>query len=60
MAKLGRRTVDVFVATVAMLLSMMLDVSLFSLFKAHLQRSPVVSRYRPLYTRSGRRNRAWY
>jgi len=60
MAKLGRRTIDIFVATLSMLLSMMLDYSLLSIFKAHLQRAAVVSRYRPLYTHSGRRNRTWY
>jgi len=60
MAKYAKWTIDVFVAALAMLLSMVLDVSLLSVFKAHLQPAVVVSRYHPFYMRSGRRNRPRY
>jgi hypothetical protein len=52
-----RNTLELCKAGLAALLRMVLDVSLLSVFKAHLQPALAVSRYRPVYLRSGRRNR---
>jgi hypothetical protein len=55
-----RNTLDLCIAGIAVLLGIVMDASLLSIFKAHLERGVAVSRYRPLYLRSGRRNRTRY
>jgi len=56
----ARITLNLFIAAIAMLLGIVLDASLFSIFRANLQRALAVPRYRPLYLHSGRRNRVRY
>jgi hypothetical protein len=53
-------TLDLCIAGIGMLLGILLDASMLSLFKAHLQRVPAISRYRPFYMHSGRRSRVRY
>jgi hypothetical protein len=45
-------------AGVGTLFAVAFDVVLFGVFRSHLQRAFAVQRYRPVYRRSGRRNRA--
>lgn len=55
-----RSTVDLLylcLAAVSIVLGVMLDVSLLSICKANLRRIVSVPHYRPIYLRSGRRNR---
>ena len=54
-----RNTLDLCVAAVAAVLSFALDAFLLSVFISNLQRAMSVS-YRPVYLRSGRRNRIRY
>lgn len=44
-------------AGVSALLGAVLDVALFTVFRAHIRQAFAVERYRPVYLRSGRRNR---
>ena len=55
-----RNTFDLCLAAVAALPGIVLDASLLSIFKAHLYRPLAFNRYRPVYLRSGRRNRNRY
>jgi hypothetical protein len=52
-----RNSLDLFVAAMAMLLGILMDASLVSVFRAHLRRAIATSHYRPVYSHSGRRNR---
>jgi hypothetical protein len=52
-----RTALDLCVAGMAAVLGFALDASLLSIFKTHFQRAVSISRYRPVYLRSGRRNR---
>ena len=52
-----RSTVDLCLAAVSMVLGVILDVSLLSICKTNLRRVVSVRHYRPVYLRSGRRNR---
>ena len=47
-------------SAVSLFLSALLDVALFGVFRSHLQQAIAVERYRPVYLRSGRRNRVRY
>ena len=58
-----RNTVDLMylcLAGVSVVLGVFLDASLLSICKTNLQRIVSVPRYRPVYLRSGRRNRVRY
>jgi hypothetical protein len=55
-----RNLVDLGLAAVTMLLAVTSDVFLISVFKLHLQRILKAPVYRPIYSRSGRRNRVRY
>jgi hypothetical protein len=55
-----RNTLDLCLAGVAAMLGIVLDVSLLSIFKAHLYQALAFNRYRSVYLRSGRRNRNRY
>ena len=52
-----RNTLELCLVGVTTLLSIALDAFLLGIFKAHLQRAMSVPHYRPVYLRSGRRNR---
>ena len=52
-----RIIVDGFRAWVSSLPAMALDVALFGVFRAHLRHALAQQCYRPVYLRSGRRNR---
>lgn len=52
-----RNTVDLCLAAVTAVLGIALDASLLSIAKAHSCRLFAAASYRPVYTRSGRRNR---
>ncbi len=55
-----RNTLDLCLAVAGILLGIVLDVSLLSVFKANLRQIATIPRYRPVYLRSGRRNRVRY
>lgn len=44
-------------SAVSLLFAVALDVALLGVFRSHLRRAFAVERYRPIYLRSGRRNR---
>ena len=52
-----RNTLELCVGGVIAVLGILLDASLLSIFKTHFQRAISASHYRPVYLRSGRRNR---
>jgi hypothetical protein len=52
-----RHSIDLCLAAAAMLLTFASDASLFSVFKSHLKQVLLAPGYRPVYLRSGRRNR---
>jgi hypothetical protein len=52
-----RSTFDLCLSGVSVLLGIALDAALLSIFKTHLQQVFGIPRYRPVYLRSGRRNR---
>jgi hypothetical protein len=47
-------------AGVSTLFAVALDVVLFGVFRSHLRRGFAALQYRPVYRRSGRRNRVWF
>ena len=57
MRVLVRSALDLCLAAVLMVLRGILDASLLSICKTNLQRVVFVPHYRPVYLRSGRRNR---
>jgi hypothetical protein len=52
-----RNTLELCLVVVTTALSVALDAFLLGIFKAHIQRAISVRNYRPVYLRSGRRNR---
>jgi hypothetical protein len=48
---------DSCLAAASALLGVALDAVLFGVFRSHLRQAVAVERYRPVYSRSGRRNR---
>ena len=55
-----RSIADGCLSAVNLLFNAVLDVALLSVFRSHLRQALVVERYRPVYLRSGRRNRVRY
>jgi hypothetical protein len=55
-----RNTLDLCLAAASMLLGILLDASLLGICKSHLRGLVPVRHYRPVYLRSGRRNRVRY
>jgi hypothetical protein len=53
-----RIALDACLAAAALMVSVARDASLFSIFKAGFWRVNAIPHYRPVYLRSGRRNRA--
>jgi hypothetical protein len=51
---------DSCLAGVSALLGLTLDLMLIRVFRSHLRQTFAAERYRPVYLRSGRRNRAQY
>jgi hypothetical protein len=52
-----RIVADGCLAGVSTLLGVALDVVLFGVFRSHLRQALALQQYRPVYLRSGRRNR---
>jgi hypothetical protein len=52
-----RNSVDLCFAAAAVLMAFVSDAFLFSVFKSHVKQALLAPSYRPVYLRSGRRNR---
>jgi hypothetical protein len=55
-----RNIVDGCLSAVSQFFTTLLDAALFGVFRSHLRQAIAVERYRPVYLRSGRRNRVRY